>query len=203
MLTSQKAQAVLELAILGALIIMAFSILITKSESYNRQQSYMQQTFRAVLKKAQKINSSASWAAIDFRRMPNVTTPVEIGELEKFSSFNKVLWSDGKQVEKPTASFQLNRNKITDIGVRLGLYYPTEENNYDYSYTSNLNSEADFNKQENGNITTNKSLDAHDTITGSAVISSTNVGLNSDLFGDQQKGGTYIGGGLERSRGMQ
>ena len=200
MLRNRKAQAVLELAILGSLIITAFAILISYSEKYNREQSYMQQTFRAALKKAQNINNSANWATVDFRRMPNVTNPMEIGALQQFSSSNNVLWSDGKKLAgketEPKSYFQLNRTSIVQIPASAGLYNTTEVISTDY--VSNLNSGTDFNKTESSNITTNKSLSATDTITGSSDVGGTTVSLGSSLG----PGGKYTGGGLSNSRSM-
>jgi uncharacterized protein (UPF0333 family) len=204
MLRNRKAQAVLELAILGALVITAFSIVIGYSEKYNREQSYMQQTFRSALKKAQEVNNSASWATVDFRRMPNVTNPVEIGSLGVFSSSNNVLWSDGKkngtQETVPKAYFQLNRAQpySQELPILDPVYSGIEISNF--GYTSNLNSGTGFIKNEGGNnISTQKSLNAADNIGGSADMGGTKVDLGSSLGG----GGVYSGGGLGRSRGMQ
>ncbi|MDP2928387.1 MAG: hypothetical protein Q8N80_06295 [Candidatus Omnitrophota bacterium] len=204
MLSNRKAQAVLELAILGSLIIMAFSIVISYSERYNREQSYMQQTFRATLKRAKEINNSARWTTTDFRRMPNVTNPMEIGELQQFGSGNSVFWSDGKltEADQPKAYFELNRINEVEIPIRAGLYNVTAVSNS--NYTSNLNSTTDFDKTENPNITTHKKHNATDNIVGSADVDGTTVSLNSSLFGDNQQGGTYTGGGLKnRNREMR
>lgn len=205
MFGKRKAQAVLELAILGSLIIMAFSILISYSEKYNREQSYMQQTFRAALKKAQEINNSASWTTTDFRRMPNVTNPMEIGTLQQFGSGNSVLWSDGKKKGKeetePEAYFELNRIKVVKILASEGP--GAQEGDItisNSSYTSSLNSPAQFIKKESGgNISTQKTLKATDNISGSADISGRKVSLDSSLG----EGGKYTGGGLSRGTSMQ
>jgi len=197
MLRNRNAQAVLELAILGSLIITAFAILISYSEKYNREQSYMQQTFRASLKKAKEINNSAYWATVDFRRMPNVTNPMEIGELQQFSSSNNVLWSDGKKLAgketEPKSYFQLNRTSIVQIPATAGLFNTTEVINTDY--VSHLSSGTGFNKTESS---TSKSLSATDTITGSSDVGGTTVSLGSSLG----SGGKYTGGGLSNARSM-
>ena len=199
MFRNHKGQAVLELAILGAVIIAAFAIFIEYSERYNREQSYMQQTFRAALKKAKEVNNSASWDTVDFRRMPNVTSPMEIGKLEKFSSSNKVLWSDGKKVAgketEPKSDFQLNRGSPVDIPIpEVPPFNTTEVINF--NYTSNLNSSTNLQK---GNITTEKSLNAADSITGSSDVGGTTVDLSSSLGA----GGKYTGGGLSRGTIMK
>jgi len=202
MLRNRKAQAVLELAILGALIITAFAILIKYSEQYNREQSYMQQTFRANLRKAKEVNDSVDWTTTDFRRMPNVTNPVEIGGLQQFGSSNSVLWSDGKEVggvaTEPKAYFQLNRAQpySEEIPMQAGGAVPGQLIITDSYHTSTLNSTTNFGKTESsGNIHTQKSLGAGDSIVGSAIVGGTSVSLNSELGG----GGVYTGGGLGRA----
>jgi uncharacterized protein (UPF0333 family) len=202
MCRSQKGQAVLELAILGALIITAFSILIGYSEKYNREQSYMQQTFRASLKKAKAINNSAAWATVDFRRMPNVTNPVEIGTVGAFSGGNTVLWSDGKKEggaeTEPKSYFQLNRQEeyTQEIPVTEPQYNGTEVSNFGYS--TDLNASTDVN-----NIHTSKHLVATDTITGGSTVGGSNVGFSTTLGNEGKYSGFSSGGGLDRSEGVQ
>lgn len=96
MVLKKKAQAVTELAILGALVIVAFSFLINYSEKINRQQVNIQQTFREALAEAKKANNSAKYTKKAFYRLPNVSAPKELGQLESFSDNASVLWKDGK-----------------------------------------------------------------------------------------------------------
>ncbi len=201
MFMNRKGQALLELAILGSLVIVAFSILIGYSERYNREQSYMQQTFRATLQAAYDANNSASYATVDFRRMPNVTSPMEIGALSVFSSSNQLVWSDGKKKDgeetEPKSYFELNRQTVTEIEPKDPVWNITEVTNF--GYVSNLGAGAGFHKTENNNITTNKDLGATDYISGSSDVSGTSVSLGSSLGA----GGVYTGGGLGRSTSMQ
>lgn len=179
MLRNQKAQAILELAVLGSLIILAFSIAISYSEKGNREQSYMQQTFRSALKEAKRINNSASWQAMDFRRMPNVANPMELGELKQFSSSNKVLWSDGKidaKTGKPTESkswFQLNRGTLKEADLieipvisPQDVYVPNEKETISTEFETDAKADIKFDitKEEGGVIKTIRSLKASDTI---------------------------------------
>ena len=197
MLRNRKAQALLELAILGSLLILAFSYAIDASERYNREQSYMQQTFRAALKQAHKINNSAGWQTVDFRRMPNTNSPMELGTLQQFSSSNNVLWTDGKKIDgKETESksyLQFNREKEKELPDTPGLYYTTATS---YSgYTSKIASETKFNKDESeGKIVTYKSLAPEDEVT----YNSSNLGKFS--FGLDEGGKYKVGGkGYTRS----
>jgi hypothetical protein len=200
MLRNQKAQAVLELAILGALIIATFAILISYSEKYNREQSYMQQTFRAALKKARAINNSVSLDTVDFRRMPNISNPMEIGQLQQFSSSSSVLWSDGKKLpgtDNPTEAksyYQFNRGTTTDITGSGGGEGPQENTTTSSSstYVSNLTSTTDYDKRENsGVINTQKILKAKDSVSAS-FSGEKSAGTVDVLTGDSKHGGTYI-----------
>ncbi|MCX5693764.1 MAG: hypothetical protein NT014_01320 [Candidatus Omnitrophica bacterium] len=201
MLRCQKAQAILELAILGSIIILAFSFAIKYSERGNREQSYMQQTFRALLKKAKLNNSTASWQTMDFRRMPNVVNPMELGELEQFSSSNSIIWSDDlEEIETKSKSyFQLNRGPEQEIASgSAGL--PGTGESMTTSFTSNAAGTTTSQKNEQGGrIVTNKSLNATDSISGSADLGGTTVSLGGSLG----EGGKYTGGGINRSRSMQ
>lgn len=96
MLKNRKGQAAVELAVLGALVIMAFSYLISYSERLNRQQANLMQTFRAALKTANDANNSGSFTKVAHRRMANVTNPFQLGSVEVFSDSASVYWSDGK-----------------------------------------------------------------------------------------------------------
>jgi hypothetical protein len=96
MMLKQNAQAVTELAILGALVIAAFSYLINYSEKLNRQQANIQQTFRAALLEAGKADNSAAYTKRAFQRLPNVASPMELGALNSVSDSANVLWADGK-----------------------------------------------------------------------------------------------------------
>ncbi|MFA5092500.1 MAG: hypothetical protein WC543_00950 [Candidatus Omnitrophota bacterium] len=95
----EKAQAITELAILGVLVIVAFSFLISYSEKLNRQQANMQQTFRAALDEAKKINNSINYTKKVFSRMPSIENPKELGQLETFNDNATLLWSDGMDTE--------------------------------------------------------------------------------------------------------
>jgi len=197
MLKDQKAQAILELAILGSLIIMAFATVISLSENYNRTQSYMQQTFRAALQKAQDVNNAVSWATFDFRRLPNVSNPMEIGELGAYSSTNNVIWSDGKkknnQETKDKAYFELNRDGGTEIFPPAPPWVGITVSNT--GHTSTLTSGTVYIKNERGNnISTQKDLNAQDSVGGTADISGVDVDLGSSLG----EGGVYWGGGVQR-----
>ena len=195
----RKGQAILELAVLGSLIIMAFALAIKYSEQNNRDQAYMHQTFRSTLKAAKNINNSASWQAFDFRRMPNVTNPMELGELQQFSSSNSVLWSDGKKDAAgndtvPKSYYQLNRGPEIVIDPPAAPV-ATEVSRTEYR-TSPISSTV-FNKDESTTqVSTTKTFTAEDKIKGSTGVSGKTISLDSELG----PGGKYDqGGGINRT----
>jgi len=134
MLRGCKGQSATEFAVLGSLIIIAFSFLIQYSEKINRQQSYLQQAFRQSLKESRDHNTSASYTKVAYRRMPNVSTPMELGQQQQFSSSARVLWQDGnnlllnrepeededeedvpKHPAPPRVIYQLNEDSVIDL----------------------------------------------------------------------------------------
>jgi len=194
MLGSRKAQAVIELAILGSLIIMAFAIVISSSENYNRAQSYMQQTFRSTLLKAQEANDTGAVTAVDFRRMPNVTTPVEVGALARFSSGNSVLWSDGKKKDgeftESKAWFLHHRSRYEFLEAGPPGAIPGASIESSFNYGSGLGSDSTYIKRENSrNINTQKHLEASDNVTDHVVLGSNTVTTGGPLG----PGGLYGG----------
>jgi hypothetical protein len=91
-----RAQALTEFAIFGALVIIAFAFLINFSENINRQQSNMMQTFRKALKEARSAaNQTSTYTKVEFKRMPNVASPMELGQLAQFSGSASVAWGNG------------------------------------------------------------------------------------------------------------
>lgn len=216
----ETAQAVTELAILGALIIVAFAFLINYSEKLNRQQANIQQTFRAALEEAGKANNSAGYTKRVFMRMPNVSSPMELGQLESFGDSSNVLWKDGKNRDdvytydsvsgqwylvgrypRPgVEKYQFN-DQIVDI--------PKEENEYDEygnleyvppeeknpkieeSFVNNIDATTTLTKQEaSGQISTKKTLTASDRLEAQVVID-----------GETQSFTHYLGEGGRYSEG--
>lgn len=196
MLRSRKAQAILELAVLGSLVIMAFAIVISTSENYNRQQSYMQQTFRATLYKAKYNNDTASVATVDFRRLSNVTNPMEIGSIQEYSSGNSVLWSDGRDPNTKSKQYFIDNRDTAGARViaqdESGIMPGGPPTVSGSGYGTNLKSDNIYHKTESGNITTTKDLTATDSIVdGWATAGNQTVGTGGVLG----TGGLYGRGG--------
>ena len=202
MIRGKVGQSTTEFVVLGSLIIMAFSFLINYSEKLNRQQSYIQQSFRAALKEARAANHSASYTKVAFRRMPNVMTPMELGQVQSFSGSASVLWSDGKNSSPHGVSkYQFNEDAAIDIPYRDTPGEGTVETS-ENKFVNITSADTIFSKQESpGGIITNKSLTAKDTLTADIDISGSTYLFRHTLG----EGGKYYPGDhvLERSRSMQ
>ena len=196
-LRGERGQAIIELAVLGSLIIMAFSIIISLSESYNRRQSYMQQTFRATLYKADDANESGGVSAMDFRRMPNVTSPMEIGAFQSFSSGNNLIWADGKDPAKEAKQYFLHRrSEYQEIPISYTPVAPGSVSTSVSSYAANLSSNSHYDKSEHSRtIGTAKTLNASDSAGGTVTVGDQDVVTGGQLT----DGGLYYGGGFSRS----
>ncbi|MDD5119835.1 MAG: hypothetical protein PHR84_00795 [Candidatus Omnitrophica bacterium] len=209
MLRDRKAQAVLELAILGSLLIMAFSIAIKYGEQYNREQSYMQQTFRGNLKMARKALGSTSYGTTDFRRSSNMIDPMELGELQQFGSSNQVLWTHGKKdpaTDEPYEAkgyYRFNRGAILEVALGPAPYN-TSVTLSSHVTTSPHNETRYYKDTEAGRSSSTKWMDATDTITASMPFAGTTVSLSSDPFHDELgEGGFYKSGGIKRTKTLE
>jgi len=92
---SKKAQAAVELAIIGSLIIMAFSYLILFTAKINMKLEHVQNVFRSLLKGVGDAGQSHA-DPVAYRRLPNILSPYEPGTLTPFKASGKILWSSGE-----------------------------------------------------------------------------------------------------------
>lgn len=202
-ISNRKAQAATELAILGSVVIIAFAFLVNYSEKLNRQQANIQQTFRAVLKEAREANNvnGASYTKVVFRRMANVATPMELGQLQSFSSNSTVLWADGlNEEEHGTAKYQFNDEIVPYTSRDVPEEGTTET--FGESYTNEVDVTTTFGKTEaGGNIVTTKALNAKDTLDAEVYVNGEKHHFTQALGAD----GKYypVNTSLERSRDMQ
>ncbi|MDD5129219.1 MAG: hypothetical protein PHO40_06195 [Candidatus Omnitrophica bacterium] len=222
----EKAQAVTELAVLGALIIVAFSFLINYSEKLNRQQANIQQTFRAALKEAGKANNSAAYTKRVFLRMPNVSSPKELGQLESFGDSANVLWMDGRNRDDVYAYDNINNqyylvaryprpgvekyqfdDQIVDVPKAENEYdeygnlkfVPPKEKNTEIkeSFTNYVDATTTLTRQESsGSVTTQKNLTASDKLVAEVVVDGEQQAFTHYLG----EGGKYSSGGKSMSR---
>ncbi|MFA5437313.1 MAG: hypothetical protein WC293_01915 [Candidatus Omnitrophota bacterium] len=202
MLLGKRGQATTEFVVLGSLILMAFYFLINYSEKLNRQQSYMQQSFRVALKEARNANHSASYTKVGFRRMPNVMSPMELGQMQSFSGSANVLWADGQNTaEHGVSKYQLNEATAIDIPYRETPSEGTVETSSN-RFVNEVETNILTTKTENaGNIVTTKSITAKDTLDASVSLSGSTYSFTHTLG----EGGKYYSGDhtLTRTRTMQ
>jgi len=202
MFRNRKAQAVLELAILGSLLILAFSLAITEGERFNRRQSYMHQTFRGALKKANKDNRPTTWSTMDFRRSSNMINPMELGSMQQFQDSNSILWSDGKKDKatndypKAKSWYQFNRDHLYDV-TQTGPGPVNTGGVLRFVVTTSPESTTIFDKDEfDGQIHTSKTMSADDHVHAETPTASDDADLSA--------GGFYRGGGgIGRSKEMR
>jgi hypothetical protein len=174
MLRRIKGQSTTELAVLGSLILMVFSFLINYSEKLNKQQSYIQQAFRAALKEARNANSFASYTKVAYRRLPNVSVPMELGQLQTFSGSANVLWLNRiieDENDHGVSKYQLNEDEAIDIPHRDTPKPGTVEVS-ENEFINRAVSDIVFTKRDGpGGVVTFKSLEAEDTLTADIDIS--------------------------------
>ena len=201
MLLGKRGQATTEFVVMGSLILMAFYFLINYSEKLNRQQATMQQSFRTALKEARNANNTASYTKVVFRRMPNVMSPMELGQIQSFSGSANVFWGDGTSTDEGVSRYQLNEGAAIDIPYRETPDEGTVEVS-DNSFVHDVSSQVVTTKRESrGNIVTTKSLVASDTLKANIDISGSSYSFTHTLG----EGGKYYPGGhtLTRSRSME
>jgi len=109
----RKAQAVLEIGILGAVILIVFSLLIGYIQSLNDEQYALMSNFRQALKKAHDENSVVSYTTLEDRRHIDINTPLA-GKRTSISASNYVHWAVPYTGEQPNRGFyyQINDQEI-------------------------------------------------------------------------------------------
>lgn len=190
MLRDKRAQAATELAVLGSLVIVAFSFLMMYSEKLNREQANIMKAFRTALANAGG-GGSASYSRITHRRMVNIVSPMTLGQMGTFSASGSVLWGvggsessligiDGKEISAPKDE---DGDGIID----------SEEGNKVYDSTNKTWSKSSFSRDQTPGsaISTTRGLEATD------ISYDGQYGVTTKL-GD---GGVYSsgGGGINRS----
>jgi len=93
---NNRGQSATEVAVLGSLVILAFSYLISLTAKINAQQLHTMTTFRLARDTAFNRGSTHSTSGnLKYVRLPNITSPYEPGELVLFSSSGSVIWRNG------------------------------------------------------------------------------------------------------------
>lgn len=110
----RKAQAVLEIGLLGSLILIVFSLLIGYIQRLNDKQYVLMNNFRQALKKAHDENAIVSYTTFEDRRHVDTNTPL-MGKRANLSASNYVHWAVPYVGEEPNRGFhyKFNEEEVT------------------------------------------------------------------------------------------
>jgi uncharacterized protein (UPF0333 family) len=90
--SNKRAQAMIELAILGPIVLVTFGIVVTYVAKLNNDQWILMSAFRNALAKAHDTNKITSYGTWDDRRMASVTQPI-LGDKVTSSGAGTVNWA--------------------------------------------------------------------------------------------------------------
>lgn len=155
---SKKAQAVLEMGILGSLILIVFSLLISYIQQLNDKQYLLMESFRTALKKAHDENAVVSYTSLEDRRHVNIDSPLE-GSRQSNSASSYVYWAVPSVGDTPESQvyYALNQEEVL-----LGDEEDVEE--IVFSYDTQV--DKSFTRNEAGDtITTSRSVEVTEDLT--------------------------------------
>jgi len=155
---SRKAQAVLEMGLLGSLILIVFSLLIGYIQQLNDNQFLLMKNFRTALKRAHDENAVVSYTSIEDRRHVNTDLPLE-GSRKNIGASSYVYWAVPNVGSKPNSKAYYNINAEE---ILLGEDEEVEE----IIFTYDTQVDKSFIKNEDGNlITTQRIVDVGEDLT--------------------------------------
>lgn len=125
---SKKAQAVLEIGLLGSLILIVFALLIGYIQQLNDNQFLLMKNFRTALKRAHDENAVVSYTSIEDRRHVNTNSPLE-GSRKTLSASNYVYWAVPSVGSAPNSKAYYN---INDEEILLGEDEAVEDIVFEY-----------------------------------------------------------------------
>lgn len=116
---NKRTQAMVEMAILGTVVLMAFGALVTYIAKLNGDQYQLMQAFRRALKKSHDDNKIVAYGTWDDRRQADVSRPI-VGKKTTSSGAGYVMWaipSVEDQGEDPEKTLWMG---INALGGRFG-----------------------------------------------------------------------------------
>ncbi len=122
----KKGQAATELAIIGSLVILAFSYLIIFTAKVNMKQEHLQNVFRNLLNGAATTGQSHA-SATAFQRTPNIMDPYSPGTFSPVEASGKVLWSSGQARGDTQVNAEWQSGSMTESGVYHKTFTRTEQ----------------------------------------------------------------------------
>lgn len=117
---NKRAQAMMEMAILGTVVLMAFGALVTYIAKLNGDQYQLMQAFRKALKHSHDDNKIVAYGTWDDRRQADVSRPI-VGKKTTSSGAGYVMWaipSVEDQGEDPEKTLYMG---INALGGRFGM----------------------------------------------------------------------------------
>lgn len=154
----KKAQAVLEIGILGSIILFIFAYLLSYLQSANNEQYVLMSNFRNALKKAHDTNAGVSYSTLENVRHVNPDRPLE-GSRKILSASNYIYWA------VPRVGSAGNKGKyylVNDEEITFGDDDAIGEIHYDINEVSNNT----ISRIEEGDvITTIRNVDTSETAT--------------------------------------
>jgi hypothetical protein len=125
--SARKAQAAVELAIFGSIVLLAFSIMLMYGQRLDSQQQVKMEAFRRALQKAYYHNSSVSYTLKKEGRSFNLFGGFGQGQSATVSSTASVLWQKGLPGEQPTGGAKMKQETysyyvINDNEIKLDTY---------------------------------------------------------------------------------
>jgi len=140
----KKAQAVLEMGLLGSLILVVFSLLVGYIQQLNDDQYASMNNFRNALKKAHDDNAIVSYTTIESRRHVDTNNPL-LGKRTNVSASNYVHWSVPYAGSSPNRGFYY---KFNEEEVALSQDDQVEDIVFEYD----TDTDREFTKIEAGDI---------------------------------------------------
>lgn len=111
-----KAQALLELAIIGPVVLVALGLLVTYICKLNNDQYALMQAFRYALATSHTTNKAVGFGTWDDRRMASVTDPI-IGDKVTSSGAGYAYWTIPAVSGDPEGSIWVKINRLPPIDV--------------------------------------------------------------------------------------
>ncbi|MBU1113367.1 MAG: hypothetical protein KKH93_05790 [Candidatus Omnitrophica bacterium] len=117
--SNKKAQAMVEMAILGPLVLVALGMIVTYVAKVNNDQYALMQAFRYALSRSHRENKIVGYGTWDDRRMSDATNPIS-GRKTTSSGAGYVLWcipSVENKGKDPEAKLYVDINRFPEYDI--------------------------------------------------------------------------------------
>jgi uncharacterized protein (UPF0333 family) len=198
---NKRGQAILEMAIFGAIILFLFGVLLSYMQRQNDQQYVQMETFRRALLKGCTNNSSAQITNLENRRYADLSGSFRKGNPNTLSSSSSVFWA------VPEVGGQPENNVVLRVNAEeKKLENPeTSIENINFS-TGTIFNEMQVKQETPSAITTTRHSSLEDTITTTFVDKDGNTvwevtqGAYRDADGQYKYNSSHVGTEINRER---